>query len=504
MEKIRLIGRNSPLSLLQLEQVRKHIQAAFPLLQVEVLARSSRGDALADIPLQTVEGTDFFTADIFQALETGEADIAVHSLKDMSSAHFFSDRCFGIPDREDAHDVVIFSEAGKEKVLAGKSLMIGTCSPRRETMATVFLQKALPHTEAPREIGTAPIRGNVDTRLRKLKNGEYDAVILAAAGLHRLLNAAETAMEVNRLLQGTTTLFLPLIDCVPAPCQGAIVAEAIPANKRAVEVVHAISNPLLWKACVAEKKQALQYGSGCEQRFGVTSFDHEGELVLYAAGTDQAGQEFQHWAGIPSPDWNGLKLFSSTDCMGSFFQYNSVSLNTDLLDKPVVYVANYKAVVDEALIEVLKTKRVWAAGTRTWLQLAKLGIWVEGCADAFGLEWLRNSWDSPLVKIRKEDVCVLTHEQAAANWSQKGWHALASYAVKKKYQPGLEQAVSEADAFFWTSAEQYRYYSDKIKAGAQHGCPAGETAVQLRQEGLTPVVFPHIKAFQQWRKTYIP
>ncbi|MDU0220434.1 hydroxymethylbilane synthase, partial [Escherichia coli] len=82
MERIRLIGRNSPLSLLQLEQVRKHIQAAFPLLQVGVLARSSRGDALADIPLQTVEGTDFFTADIFQALETGEADIAVHSLKD--------------------------------------------------------------------------------------------------------------------------------------------------------------------------------------------------------------------------------------------------------------------------------------------------------------------------------------------------------------------------------------------------------------------------------------
>lgn len=504
MEKIRLIGRNSPLSLLQLEQVRKHIQAAFPLLQVDVLARSSRGDALADIPLQTVEGTDFFTADIFHALETGEADIAVHSLKDMSSAHFFSDRCFGIPDREDAHDVVIFSEAGKEKVLAGQSLLIGTCSPRRETMATVFLKKALPYTGTPLKISTAPIRGNVDTRLRKLKSGGYDAIILAAAGLHRLLNAPETATEVNKLLQGTTTLFLPLIDCVPAPCQGAIVAEAITANKRAVEIVNAISNPLLWKSCVAEKKLALQYGSGCEQRFGVTSFDHGGALVLYAAGTDQAGREFQQWTGIPSPDWKGLKLFSSTDCMGSFFEYSPTVFNTEGLDKPVVYVANYKAVFDEALIEVLKTKRVWAAGTRTWLQLARLGIWVEGCADAFGLEWLRHSWDSPLVKIRKEEVCVLTHAQAAANWSQKGWYAAASYAVQKKDQSELEQAVGEADVFFWTSAEQYRYYRDRIKTGAQHSCPAGETAVQLRQEGLTPVVFPHIKAFQQWRKTYIP
>lgn len=490
--------------MLQLEQVRKHIQAAFPLLQVDILARSSRGDALADIPLQTVEGTDFFTADIFQALERGEADIAVHSLKDMSSAHFFSDRCFGIPDREDTHDVVIFSEAGKEKALAGKSLLIGTCSPRRETMATVFLQKALPHTGSPREINTASIRGNVDTRLRKLKNGEYDAIILAAAGLHRLLNAPETATEVTMLLQGTTTLFLPLIDCVPAPCQGAIVAEAIPASKRAAEIVNAISDPLLWKSCVAEKKQALQYGSGCEQRFGVTSFDQGHAPILYAAGTDQDGRVFEEWTGIPSPEWGGLKLFSSTDYMGSFFAYNSVPLNTDLLTQPVVYVANYKAVFDPALIDILRNKRVWAAGTRTWLQLAKQGIWVEGCADAFGLEWLQGTWQSPLVKIRKEEVCVLTHEEAAANWSQKGWHAQASYALKKQYQPELEQIISEADVFFWTSAEQYRFYRHIIKSGAQHACPAGETAVQLKQHGLKPVVFPHIKAFQQWRKTYIP
>lgn len=490
--------------MLQLEQVRKHIQAAFPLLQVDVLARASRGDTLADIPLQTVEGTDFFTADIFQALETGEADIAVHSLKDMSSAHFFSDRCFGIPDREDAHDVVIFSEAGKEKALAGSSLLIGTCSPRRETMATVFLQKALPRTDRPREISTAPIRGNVDTRLRKLKNGEYDAIILAAAGLHRLLKAAETATYINDLLQETTVVFLPLIDCVPAPCQGAIVAEAMPANIRAAEIVNAISDPLLWKTSVAEKKQAVQYGSGCEQRFGVTSFEQDNALVLYAAGTNQAGEIFEEWAGIPSPQWNGLKLFSSTDYMGSFFEYGPVHLDKDLLEQPVIYVANYKAVFDPIVIEVLKTKRVWAAGTRTWLQLAKQGIWVEGCADAFGLEWLQSTWQSPLLKIRKEEVAVLTHQEAAANWSQKGWLALASYALKKQDQPELAKIISEADVFFWTSAEQYRFYRDKIKPGAQHACPAGETAVQLKQEGLTPVVFPHIKAFQQWRKTYIP
>ena len=89
METIRLIGRRSRLSLLQLEKVKQKIEAAYPGINVQIIARSSRGDALQDVPLHTVEGSDFFTQDIFDALANDEADIAVHSLKDMSSEHFF-------------------------------------------------------------------------------------------------------------------------------------------------------------------------------------------------------------------------------------------------------------------------------------------------------------------------------------------------------------------------------------------------------------------------------
>src|SRR5262245_42910107 len=94
MERIRLIGRNSRLSLLQIDIVRRKIETAFPQMKVEIIARSSKGDALQEIPLHTVEGSDFFTRDIFDALAKGEADIAVHSLKDMSSGHFFGENKF--------------------------------------------------------------------------------------------------------------------------------------------------------------------------------------------------------------------------------------------------------------------------------------------------------------------------------------------------------------------------------------------------------------------------
>ena len=138
METIKLIGRNSRLSLLQIDIVKQKIQSLFPHMNVEVIARNSRGDVLQNVPLHTVEGNDFFTQDIFEALLNGEADIAVHSLKDMSSEHFFGPNKFAVVDRDDTRDIAIFNSDVEEKIKTGKTIVIGTCSPRREVMATVF------------------------------------------------------------------------------------------------------------------------------------------------------------------------------------------------------------------------------------------------------------------------------------------------------------------------------------------------------------------------------
>src|SRR6187455_567678 len=200
MESIKLIGRSSRLSLLQIDIVKRKIQSAFPNMKVEVIARSSKGDELQNIPLHTVEGSDFFTQDIFDALTIGEADIAVHSLKDMSSEHFFGANKFAVVDRNDSRDVGIFNNDIEEKVRKGETIIIGTCSPRREEMATLFLKKALPQLNAEIKIETKDIRGNVETRLRKLKSGEYDATILATAGLNRLLRSEEDSVGIKELL----------------------------------------------------------------------------------------------------------------------------------------------------------------------------------------------------------------------------------------------------------------------------------------------------------------
>jgi hydroxymethylbilane synthase len=499
-ETIRLIGRNSRLSLLQIGIVRDKIEAAFPGMNVEIIARSSKGDELQNVPLHTVEGSDFFTKDIFEALQNREADIAVHSLKDMSSEHFFGENRFAVPDRDDTRDVAIFTTQAIEKIRLGQPIIIGTCSPRREEMATVFLKKALPQWGQAITIETKPIRGNVETRLRKLDDGEYDATILATAGLNRLLSSERDAPVVKELLGDKKLMLLPLVECVPAPCQGAIAAEAHPSNPTAIAVLDRINNAKLLADCVQERKKAVQYGKGCLQRFGVTTLVYGDDSVIYAAGRDENDNGFTDWDLVPQIDTAQKNFFSSTDHMGSFFDYE-YNKDEEQPEIPVVYVANYKAVQgDNRLIRSLPTKRVWVAGTKTWHELARQGIWVEGCADAFGLEFLEKAWTMPLISIAKEDVQIITNEPGAANWRQKGWKATGTYKIVSRQRKELANQIGEADIVFWTSFQQYQLYKDVLKEKVQHVCPSGETAVLLRSAGLDPIVFPNIKAFQQWKK----
>ncbi|MEO8403510.1 MAG: hydroxymethylbilane synthase [Chitinophagaceae bacterium] len=500
METIRLIGRNSRLSLLQIDIAKQKIKDAFPEMKVEVIARSSKGDQLQDIPLHTVEGSDFFTQDIFDALKNDEADIAVHSLKDMSSEHFFGNNRFAVIDRDDTRDVAIFNQSVIEKIKAGQPIIIGTCSPRREEMATVFLKKALPQLHDHIIIETKPIRGNVETRLRKLDSGEYDATILATAGLNRLLRSEKDAPLVKKLLEDKRLMLLPLIECVPAPCQGAVVIETVNNNKKAITVLERINEQKLFNDCIAEKKAAVEYGRGCLQKFGVTTLPYDDRSTLYAAGRDEKEIVFNYWYSMPELSIVQKNFFNSTDHMGQFFEYEAEH-NEIKITSPVVYIANYKAVQEKDLVQSLQQRKVWAAGTKTWYELAKQGIWVEGCADAFGLEFLEKAWQMPLTNINKEDVQVITNQQGAFAWKQKGWNTSGTYETKAEQKPELVKQIGNADIIFWTSYQQYQLYKDVLKKNVQHVCPSGETAVLLRTAGLEPIVFPNIKAFQQWKKT---
>jgi hydroxymethylbilane synthase len=488
------------LSLLQIERVRAKIVRAFPGIRVEVLPVDTRGDQLADIPLQTVEGTDFFTAEVRHMLEQHQADIAVHSLKDLSAAHVFGPHHFSVTEREDVRDIALFNPGVTGKISAGETLVIGTCSPRREAMAIDFLSRALPGMDGRVSITVKPIRGNVETRLRKLDEGQYDGTILATAGLNRLLSDPGTCDLVNALLADKRRMLLPLVECTPAPCQGAIVAEAAPHNTEAIRVLEAIGDPGLTNDCMRERRVALGYGSGCDQRFGVTHIPAGAKTYLFAAGRDGRGRPLRYWQGLPSCQWPAETIFSATDVMGEFYTY---AFDTDTQSPPTgsLFVSNHRAITDTHNRSWADGKRIWAAGTRSWLALARAGIWVEGSADALGLESMMPVFRMPVINQDPADLTVVTHQEAAENWRRKGWQATSTYSLTPVFHASIAARIASSSFLFWTSFGQYAQYQDSVPAGATHACPAGETATMLRAQGLDPVVFPTIQSFQSWRQS---
>ena len=315
---MKLVCRPSKLSLIQAGIVKGKIEKLFPDIRVEIISKPSLGDLNQDVPIYALGEKDVFTKDIDAWLLSGAADLAVHSMKDVSVEQYQSaEFVTAVVEREIPHDVVIFNPNIETLIAEKKTIRIGTSSLRRETLVPPFLKKALPHG-ASTAIIIVPIRGNVDTRLKKLRAGEYDGIVLAAAGLNRLLNsensfeqsalsfeqsalsfeqfesqpiAQSSQLTTHSLLQDTKKMFLPLIECTPAPAQGAILAVAIGGNKKTAAILEKINDNALSEKINAERAIMKNFGGGCHQRFGVHAVDYRDGYFLRVAGINDRGED---------------------------------------------------------------------------------------------------------------------------------------------------------------------------------------------------------------------
>jgi 5-aminolevulinate synthase len=500
--EIILSGRNSALSKVQIELVKEKINQLFPDVRVITRFKESRGDQLQDVPLHTQEGIDFFTEEIFNDLDSGKVDIAVHSLKDMSNDHFFGNHHFAVVDRDEVRDVAIFNENITELIQSGKSLRIGTCSFRREVMALQFLRKALPQLGNEIKIESLPIRGNIDTRLQKLSSGLYDGIILAFAGINRMLHSADYSNHMQSLLRGKKIMVLPLIECTPAPCQGAIVAECLPSNGLATYILDRIMDPSLQSSCTAEKRIAGLYGSGCIQKFGVNSMNIQGKQLVLAKGETADGSGFEHWHGLDfTIDSIQPEHIMTSDMLG----FSAVKSPVPLLpihDTGSFFVAHISA-IDSFDLNKYSKSRVWAAGTATWAKLAKKGIWVEGCADSLGLKSIEKLLKTAVLKLDPSMMQILTNQTSVQKWIADGYQATGTYSLH--FQSNLidKYKLSKAKLIFWNCFAHYDSVKDIIPPDLIHACLPGKTSEQLQDLNLDPLIFPTIEAFNLWKKKYI-
>jgi hydroxymethylbilane synthase len=256
-ERIVIATRESRLALWQAEHVRSLLQRLYPACRVDLLGMTTRGDRILDRPLSKVGGKGLFVKELEAALLDGAADIAVHSMKDVPMRMEPEFALVAIGPREVPLDALVSTKYGSLEDMP-PGAVIGTSSLRREAQL---------HARYP-GLAVTPLRGNLDTRLRKLDQGQFDAIILAAAGLTRLG------------LAGRIRAVLAAEDSLPAAGQGALGIEALSSRPEVAAWVAPL-NDRNTAACVrAERAVSRELAGSCEVPLGAFAEMREGGIRL--------------------------------------------------------------------------------------------------------------------------------------------------------------------------------------------------------------------------------
>lgn len=257
---IRIATRGSALAIAQTTRVAERLMAAHPQVRVELVTIQTRGDQQRHVPLWKLEGYGFFTTQVEAALLDGRADLAVHSYKDMPTQSDVRLSAAAIFERTHPEDAAVTASAASCLAEVPDGAVVGTSSPRR--MAQLAGLRP--------DLDVRPLRGNVETRIQKVRNGDYDAIILARAGLERLGMSSEIAFCFD------PTVF------VAAPGQGALAIQTR-ADDAATQTLAACLHHTPTALCVqAERAVLAALHPGCHAPVGVHARLMGNELEIFA------------------------------------------------------------------------------------------------------------------------------------------------------------------------------------------------------------------------------
>lgn len=259
--------------------------------QVEYLVISTGGDRLQRAPLSEAGGKRLFVKEIDDALLSGDVDVAVHSAKDMPAVLADGLDIAATLPREDPRDVIVLPPGARARGMTAAAQFLGGAP----TIATGSVRRVAQLSQVFPGAQFMPIRGNVDTRLRKLDNGEVHALILAAAGIRRLGQAHRISAEI------------PVSDCVPAPGQGIVALEIRADDHRIRQIVEAVSDADARAALDAERALVAALGGGCQVPLGAVALQEGTDLDLLGVVISPDGaRAARHRARGPASDAAGL------------------------------------------------------------------------------------------------------------------------------------------------------------------------------------------------------
>ena len=300
LDQLRIASRRSQLAMVQTNWVRDELQKAHPDLGITIEAMATQGDKILDVALAKIGDKGLFTKELEAQMLLGHAEIAVHSLKDLPT-NLPDGLILGcITEREDPSDALVVNEKNQIHKLETlpEGSVVGTSSLRRLAQ----LRYHYPH------LVFKDVRGNVITRLEKLDSGEYDCLILAAAGLQRLGFA-------NRIHQ-----LIPTDISLHAVGQGALGIECVSGQQEVLDILKTLEHESTSKRCLAERSFLRELEGGCQVPIGVNSSIQHDEISLIGMVASIDGKRLikdESIGNIKYPEEVGKKLAEKLKLKGA-------------------------------------------------------------------------------------------------------------------------------------------------------------------------------------------
>lgn len=297
---VRIATRKSDLAMVQSRWVQGRLQEHHPQIQVELQTMSTQGDKILDVALSKIGDKGLFTKELEVGLIQHTSDLAVHSLKDMPTRLPAGLILAGITERENPADALVVHERLQEYQLSTlpAGSVIGTSSLRRLAQ----LRHAFPHLDF------KDVRGNLNTRLAKLDQGDYDALILAVAGLERL----GMPERIHEVIEGSI--------CLHAVGQGALGIECREDDPETQALIQPLIHLETQQRCLAERALLRTLEGGCQVPIGVNSQIESGQLSLIAMVASLDGQRLirdQLQGSAEDPESLGIQLAQRLKAQGA-------------------------------------------------------------------------------------------------------------------------------------------------------------------------------------------
>ena len=490
MNKLTIISRKSVLAKIQAKEVSEVIKKKFPNVKINFKTKDTSGDIDLTTPLHKMPEMGVFTSDIREELLTEKADIAVHSWKDLPVELEEGTEVAATIKRADQRDVLIFKNSSFKK----KKIEIFTSSPRRQENLSKFLKKALPfETDS---LSFSDIRGNILTRIKKLKDSNADGLVIAKAALDRLLSPLRGTNELDSFREDLDEFLWMVIPCSQNPCapgQGALAIEVKSGNKKIIELLKEINDLDVFKTVKDEREILKKYGGGCHQKIGISIENHFLGKITTEKGLTPDNKLIDKRSFLPfkkelSRLENPIKDFYPK--LKKDFKLFSRSMIDDgikeieAIKNSGLYISRASSIETGTVIDLSNV--IWTSGIENWFKLAKKGIWVNGTSDSLGEEQSK-----PESFLKKVNWFLISHIDSES----KNKKLIATYKLVP--EKDIED-LSKYSHFYWMSISSFKEALKRFPSieNGEHSCGLGKTFDELNK--LYPNKIKPFLNYEDW------